>query len=145
MGTDGVNTIEEPSILQRPGTLGWSVGRGEFAATGSEKLIVIGEAPSTPVLAVAGAIHVRRIGPVASGTPDPNALWLPPPGHVTAYTVPAAATAAVTTAMLKIQLLGLPLPRAGSSGGRLSPPPPDSRTGCASFARPSGPLLSATG
>ena len=38
-----------PVRCQLPGTEGVTVGIGEFAASGSEKVTLIGEAPLTPV------------------------------------------------------------------------------------------------
>jgi hypothetical protein len=58
--------MELPSALQLPATDGLSVGDGEFGATGAEKLIVIGSAPSTPVVLLAGVIEVRCMGPAGT-------------------------------------------------------------------------------
>ena len=72
--TEGVNTIDLPCELQRPGTLGWRRGRGVFPPIGAEKLMVIGEAPSTSVLDVAGTTSVTCIGRTAAAAPWPPAL-----------------------------------------------------------------------
>jgi hypothetical protein len=69
-----VNTIVSPTTPQLPETLGLRTGAGEFGATGAENATVIGEAPSTPVILLAGLIDDTCIGPDAVGAlPKPEA------------------------------------------------------------------------
>ena len=69
-----MKTIESPATPQLPETAGFSTGAGEFGATGAENVTVIGRAPSTPVVLLAGLIVVTCIGPVAAGAlPRPEA------------------------------------------------------------------------
>ena len=63
-----MNTIELPSTLHVPGTLGVSTGRGEAAASGALKLTTIGPAPSTPLAWLTGLIDIMCSGPLTGAT-----------------------------------------------------------------------------
>jgi len=56
------STVAGPLRCQLPGTAGVTVGIGELAASGSEKVTVIGAVPLTPVAWAEGEIDTTLTG-----------------------------------------------------------------------------------
>src|SRR5258708_12680417 len=74
-GTVGVNISVSPAACQLPGTPGATLGRGDPAATGAEKVTWTGSPPSPRPAPAVGAMHTTRTPPC----PAPPPLTRPPP------------------------------------------------------------------
>src|SRR5258708_12597421 len=119
-GTVGVNISVSPAACQLPGTPGATLGRGDPAATGAEKVTWTGSLPSARRAPGVGVMDTTRNGPGRVTPGLIGALAGVPPPPFSTY-VPSPAISATTAPPIPITPPRDPSP---TPHPPLPPPPP---------------------